>query len=93
MRRQSVYKRRGRKADRPKDTELAKAKDVLRRTGKTVFSAAVDQPRFRGTIIVDTRRLSPAAVIEMAAAVLKRERLRHEELRAQHGLSALGSKA
>lgn len=87
MRRQSVYKRRRNKASSVKDTELSHAKDVLRRTGKTVFDAKIDEPRFRGTIIVDTRRLAPAAVIELAAQVLERERLRNDELRAQHGLA------
>lgn len=87
QRRQSVYKRRSKKPKSPRSDALAKAKDVLRRTGKTVFEAKVDQPRFKGTIVVDTRRMSPDAVIELAEQVLERERLRNNELRAQHGLA------
>lgn len=81
-----MYKRRKKAAARKGSDELTLAKAVLRRTGRTVFEAKVDQPRFRGTIIVDTRRMAPEAVIEMAAVVLERERIRNAELRAQHGL-------
>ncbi len=84
-----MYKRRKQKPRSKSQTDLEAAKAVLRRTGKTVYVASVDQPRFRGTIVVDTRRLAPAAVIEMAEQVLERERLRNNELRAEHGLEPL----
>ena len=81
-----MYKRRKRTPKAVKQDALAKAKDVLRRTGKTVFEARVDQPRFKGTIVVDTRRMSPEAVIELAEQVLEREAARNRELRKQYGL-------
>jgi hypothetical protein len=79
--------RRGR--NKRKDDTLSRAKDVLRRTGKTVFDAQIELPQFKGTIIVDTRRMAPEAVIELAEQILERERLRNNELRRQHGLEPL----
>lgn len=78
-----------RRKTRKKDDTLAKAKDVLRRTGRTVFDARIESPQFKGTVIVDTRRMDPAAVIELAEQVLLREHARNCELRAEHGLPPL----
>ncbi len=89
QRRAAVYNRRKRPPKVKKVDLLAKAKDVLRRTGKTVFAAKIDEPRFVGTVIVDTRRLGPEAVIEMAETILVRENLRNNELRTQHALEPL----
>lgn len=90
QRRASVYNRRKAKPKKGGPSLLAKAKDVLRRTGKVVFDAKIDEPtRFLGTVVVDTRRMAPEAVIEMAEQTLVRENLRNNELRKQHGLDPL----
>ena len=66
---------------------LEAAKNVLRRTGKDVLDATVDEPTTGvGLIRVDTRKMAPEAVIELAGQVLERERIRNDELRRQHGL-------
>lgn len=86
-RRESIYRGRERAKRKTKHSELEAAKNVLRRHGKTVFDAPIDEGRrAKGLIRVDTRKLAAAAVIEMAAVILERERLRNDELRAQHGL-------
>lgn len=78
-----------RRKTRKKDSTLEKAKDILRRTGKTVFDAKIESTAFKGTIIVDTRRMAPEAVIELAQQVLDREWIRNAELRSRHGLEPL----
>jgi hypothetical protein len=78
-----------RKAKKRKITnsKLERAKGVLRRTGKSVFAARIDEGKSAGNMIrVDTRKMAPAAVIEWAAQILLREEIRNNELRAQHGL-------
>lgn len=88
QRRATAQATRKRKPRRVKSSALEAAKNVLRRHGKEVFDARIDEGRRAGVLIrVDTRKLAPAAVIEMAAAIVERERIRNEELRAQHGLS------
>lgn len=53
-----------------------------------MFDARIDEGKRVGTLVrVDTRKMSPAAVIEMAAVIVERERIRNDELRAQHGLA------
>lgn len=89
QRRAAVYNRRKRVPKAKKVDLLAKAKDVLRRTGKTVFEAKIDEPRFVGTVVVDTRRMAPEAVIEMAEVILRKESMRSNALRIEHGLEPL----
>ena len=89
QRRAAVYNRRKPVAKRrAKDPALEHAKLVLRRTGREVFDARIDEPGCGvGLIRVDTRKMPAAAVIELAAQIEERERLRNEELRRQHGLT------
>lgn len=73
---------------RKTDDQLQHAMNVLRRHGKDVFRAEIDQPRFAGSIYVGTRRYSWAEVIEMAREIEESEKKRNLELRARHGLPA-----
>lgn len=81
-----MHRRRERPQAARKLNLLEAAKTVLRRTGRAVFSARIDEPRFQGFVVVDTRKMSPEAVIEMARLQLEREWLRNCELRREHGL-------
>lgn len=75
------------KKRKTKSDALEQAKNVLRRHGKDVFDARIDEGSRAGLMVrVDTRKMSPAAVIEMAAVIVEREKLRNEELRRQAGL-------
>lgn len=92
QRRQAVYRRRkkgspGRKAD-----ILAKAKQVLRRTGKHVYDGKIDAPKFKGLVIVDGRSYKPEEIVAMARGILAAEAARNNELRGQHGLPPVAAK-
>lgn len=87
QRRQAVYRRRKQSPAKRRADVLAKAKQVLRRTGKSVYDAKIDAPRFKDFVIVDARRLSPDEVIQWARDILEAEGQRNNELRAQHGLA------
>lgn len=83
----TIAKRKAALRSRRKLSKLERAKTVLRRTGKQVFSAEIDEgARAKGFIRVDTRKMAPAAVIELAEQILEREWLRNTELRGMHGL-------
>lgn len=86
QRRQAVYRRRKKGSPRRKADILAKAKQVLRRTGKHVYDGKIDAPKFKGLVIVDGRSYKPEEIVAMARKVLAAEAERNNELRAQHGL-------
>jgi hypothetical protein len=83
----TIAKRKAAQRAKRKVSKLNRAKDVLRRTGRQVFDARIDEGKTAGVMVrVDTRKMSPAAVIELAEQILEREHLRNTELRAMHGL-------
>ena len=88
QRRAGVYGQRRRlKAPKPPAAALEKAKTVLRKRGIDVYDAGIVDPRFVGLIYVDTRKRTPADVIEMAREIEEKEARRNTELRREHGLS------
>lgn len=92
QRQASVRNRRKKAPGKALETLLAKARVVLQRTGKEVFGAHIDAPMYRGLVMIDGRKMSPEAIIEMAELQLMRENLRNNELRKQHGLAPVALK-
>ena len=79
--------RRRRGPTKRRQSELGAAKDVLRRHGRIVFDAGVDEPAAKGMVRVDGRKMWPADVVAMAREIVARERRRNEELRREKGLA------
>lgn len=90
QRRAAIYRRRKAKPKRVARGRLEAAKTVLRRHYSEVYDAGIDDPRFKGLIIVGAHKYSPSEVIAMAAEILAREEARNRELRAQYGLKTKG---
>jgi hypothetical protein len=87
QRRAAAHANLRRKPSRRRLSALEAAKNVLRRSGREVYDARIDEPGAAGMVRVDTRKLPPEAVIELAAQILEREKVRNDELRRQHGLA------
>lgn len=84
----TIAKRKATLRSRRKKSKLERAKNVLRRTGRQVFDAKIDEGKTAGGMVrVDARKMAPAAVIELAEQILLREHLRNSELREMHGLA------
>jgi hypothetical protein len=85
--RRAIAKTAMRRRPKKKNSDLDKAKNVLRRHGKVVVDARILDPRDKtGSIFVDTRRHTSAQVTEMAQEIMRREAARNAELRRQFGL-------
>lgn len=54
-----------------------------------MFEGVIEQRRFRGWVLVDSRKMKARDVIEMAQSILDAELIRNNELRQRYGLPAL----
>jgi len=86
QRRATVYKHIRKKRGRGSGSELAAAKDTLRKHGMVVYDAEIADPRFAGFVYVDSRKRSAVEVIEMAREIVEKEARRNRELRKEYGL-------